>query len=192
MPGISDPGQFLIHQCYEAQIVVEVIPGPCAAISAVVLSGFVSDCFSFFGFLPRKGQERKRVLEQITQSAGTIILYESPLRLGATLEALNQLLGARQAAVIREITKIHQERKKATLAELTNYYKSESPKGEITIVIEAAAGGEEKLHDEQLISLIQDRLSAGESPRQIAYLLAQFGKRRVYQLALSLVSESAQ
>ncbi|TDI68663.1 MAG: 16S rRNA (cytidine(1402)-2'-O)-methyltransferase [Bacteroidetes bacterium] len=134
-PAISDPGFLLVRACNEHQIPVECLPGATALIPALVNSGLPSDRFVFEGFLPTK-KGRKLRLEKITEESRTVILYESPHRLLKTLEQLGELLGnGRQASISRELTKIHQETLNGSLEELLNYYRNNTLKGELVIVI---------------------------------------------------------
>lgn len=134
-PAISDPGFLLVRACNEHQIPVECLPGATALIPALVNSGLPSDRFVFEGFLPTK-KGRKSRLEKISEESRTVILYESPHRLLKTLEQLGELLGnGRQASISRELTKIHQETLNGSLEELLNYYRNNTLKGELVIVI---------------------------------------------------------
>ena len=134
-PSISDPGFLLVRACHEQQISVECLPGPTALIPALVNSALPSDRFVFEGFLPAK-KGRKSRLESIGKESKTVILYESPHRLLKTLEQLSEVLGSdRKASVSRELTKIHQETINGSLKELTEYYKQNTLKGELVIVI---------------------------------------------------------
>lgn len=134
-PAISDPGFLLVRACNEHQIPVECLPGATALIPALVNSGLPSDRFVFEGFLPTK-KGRKSRLEKISEESRTVILYESPHRLLKTLEQLGELLGnGRQASISRELTKIHQETVNGSLEKLLNYYRNNTLKGELAIVI---------------------------------------------------------
>lgn len=134
-PSISDPGFLLVRACHEEQIPVECLPGPTALIPALVNSALPSDRFVFEGFLPPKKGRQTR-LKSIGEETRTVILYESPHRLLKTMEQLRDELGAsRQASVSRELTKIHQETVNGTLTELIEYYKNNTIKGELVIVI---------------------------------------------------------
>ncbi len=133
-PGISDPGYLLVNACYDNDIEVDCLPGPTALIPALVLSGLPSDRFCFEGFLPRR--KWKKRLDELKSEHRTMIFYESPFRLAKTLARLSQFLGeGRQGAVIREISKMHQEIKRGTLKDLTTHYLENPPKGECVIVV---------------------------------------------------------
>jgi 16S rRNA (cytidine1402-2'-O)-methyltransferase len=134
-PSISDPGFLLVRACQEHEISVECLPGPTALIPALVNSALPSDRFVFEGFLPPK-KGRKARLESIGNESKTVILYESPHRLLKTLEQLREVLGGeRKASISRELTKLHQETVNGTLSELIDYYKKNTIKGELVIVI---------------------------------------------------------
>lgn len=134
-PGISDPGFLLVRECYVHSIAVECLPGPTAFVPAIVKSGLPSDKFVFEGFLPHK-KGRKTRIERLVQEDRTIIFYESPYRLVKTLEQLKEAFGAeRQASVSRELTKMFEETRNGSLAELTAYYTRHAPKGEIVLIV---------------------------------------------------------
>lgn len=139
-PGISDPGFMLARACREAGIDVECLPGPTAFVPAMVASGLPCDRFVFEGFLPLKKGRATR-LQQLAADPRTIVIYESPLRLPRTLRQLSEVFGPdRQAAVAREISKLHEENRRDTLQNLAQHYEQNKPKGEIVIVIEGCKG----------------------------------------------------
>lgn len=139
-PGISDPGFMLARACREAGIDVECLPGPTAFVPAMVASGLPCDRFVFEGFLPLKKGRATR-LQQLAADPRTIVIYESPLRLPRTLKQLAEVFGSdRQAAVAREISKLHEENRRDTLRNLARHYEQNKPKGEIVIVIEGCKG----------------------------------------------------
>ncbi len=135
-PTISDPGYRLVRGAWEAGIPVIPIPGPTALIAALSASGLPTDSFSFFGFLPPKGAKRRRRLEEVARSRGTVILYESPRRLIKTLEDLLEHCGDRQVVIARELTKVHEEFVRGGIKELIEELKGKTIRGEITIVME--------------------------------------------------------
>ncbi len=139
-PGISDPGFYLARACHEAGVPVSALPGATAFVPALTASGLPSDRFVFEGFLPRKKGRQTR-LETLSTEPRTLVLYESPYRLVRTLGDLAAALGTdRQAAVAREITKIHEEVRRGTLTELRSYYGGESKvRGECVIIVNGAA-----------------------------------------------------
>jgi 16S rRNA (cytidine1402-2'-O)-methyltransferase len=134
-PGISDPGFLLVRECLKNNIPVECLPGATAFVPAIVQSGIPSNRFVFEGFLPLK-KGRHTMLTQLAIEERTIVLYESPHRLAKALKEFAEYFGAdRQAAVCRELTKMFEETRKGTLAELAAHYEAHSPKGEIVVVI---------------------------------------------------------
>src|SRR6056297_295330 len=136
MPGISDPGLILIKEAIQAKIEIIPVPGPTALISALVVSGIQTDKFSFFGFVPRKGKEREQFIEEIINEEKTTIFYESPYRIKKIFEDLSEKIPERKAALIREITKIHEEKIYGTVSEIQDKIASSEIKGEIVVVIE--------------------------------------------------------
>lgn len=135
-PGISDPGFLLVKTCLEKDIEVECLPGATALIPALVNSGFPTDRFTFEGFLPQKKGRQKKIKELMLEPR-TMIFYESPYRLMKTLEQFSAFLGDdRRASVSRELSKMYEENKRGTLAELIEYFGSKAIKGEIVIVLE--------------------------------------------------------
>jgi 16S rRNA (cytidine1402-2'-O)-methyltransferase len=143
-PGISDPGFMLVREARAAGVEVETLPGPTALIPALVNSGLPCDRFTFEGFLPPKKGRRTR-LEELAAEPRTFIIYESPLRLAATLKELADVCGAtRKAAVCREISKMHDTTHTGTLAELAQYFAENQARGEIVVVIEGVASSAPK------------------------------------------------
>lgn len=137
-PGLSDPGFRLVSAAAQAGFAVEVVPGPNAAVSALVISGLPTGRFVFEGFLPRKSSERRRHLETLRAEPRTMVFYESPHRVEACLEDLSAVLGDRPAAVARELTKMYEEVRRGTLPELLEGMKAEPARGEIVIVVGGA------------------------------------------------------
>ena len=139
MPGISDPGEELVRACVEAGVPVEVVPGPSAALTALVLSGFPTAQFVFEGFLPRKGGQRRQRLEAIAGERRTVVCFEAPSRVAATLADLTVVCGPeRGVAIARELTKIHEDVWRGTLAGAVEHTKSSEPRGEHVLVIAPA------------------------------------------------------
>lgn len=189
MPGVSDPGHRLVAAARASNIPVEVVPGPCAAITALVGSGLPTDRFLFMGFLPRKAGQRQEVLGSLLREPGTLVFYEAPDRLKTTLEDLVTAFGAdRPACVARELTKVFEEYRRGPLGELLSYYLASPPRGEVTLVVGGAARntGESNV---DLEKNVRERLSAGQAPREIAAalsLLTGQPRRKIYNLALSI------
>lgn len=136
-PSVSDPGFLLVRACIAKDVPVECLPGPTALIPALVNSGFPSERFCFEGFLPHK-KGRKTRLAALAEESRTIVLYESPHRIVKTLRELAQYLGnERRCAVAREISKLHEETLRGTLAEMLVHFSKQSPRGEMVIVLAA-------------------------------------------------------
>ena len=146
-PGISDPGEELVRQCYAAGVRVVPVPGACAAISALVASGLPTRRFAFEAFLPSDKKERKAVLAELTKESRTIVIYEAPHRLKKTLQELACVLGDRAVTVCRELTKKHETFLATTLMQAAAYYETEEPKGECILVVQGLS--REELEDEK-------------------------------------------
>ncbi len=196
MPGISDPGSFLVETAVAQGIQVVPIPGASAVVTALAASGLPTARFYFAGFLPRKGEHRRRLLNELKRLTATIVIYESPERLGATLEELRDEWGERRAVVSRELTKLHEEFVRGTLGSLAERFK-DKPRGEITLLVEGLHADAEEgsaLDDEALRREILRRLQQGDtSARDIARELAEVSGRKkneLYAMVLS-VRESA-
>lgn len=187
-PGVSDPGERLVAAAVAAGHEVTTVPGPVAAIAALVASGLPTGRFVFEGFLARRGRLRDDQVEAIAAERRTVILYESPKRVAATLALLAEHCGAdRRAVVARELTKLHEELRRGTLAELAEWA-GDGVKGEVVVVIDGAPGPGE-LDDAQIVDRLSAALSEGVSRREaIDTVVAETGakKRRVYDLALEL------
>lgn len=140
MPGLSDPGYRLVRAAVDAGIEIEIIPGPNAAVSALVISGLPTGRFVFEGFLPRKSGERVRHLQSLADEQRTIVFYESPHRIEASLADMGHVFGPRPAALARELTKMHEEVRRGTLDELLDSVRESPPKGEIVVVVQGAVG----------------------------------------------------
>lgn len=138
-PGISDPGEELVKQCHEAGITVTSLPGACACVNGLVISGLPTRRFCFEAFLPTDKKERTRVLEELKTETRTIVLYEAPHRLVRTLEELLEQLGNRRLTICRELTKKHETVFRTTLEEAVAYYTEQEPKGECVLVIEGVS-----------------------------------------------------
>lgn len=153
-PGISDPGEELVRMCYEAGIEVTSLPGACACVTALTLSGLATRRFCFEAFLPVDKKERRQVLSELLTETRTTIIYEAPHRLVRTLTELRDTLGNRRITVCRELTKKHETAFRTTLADAVEYYEANEPKGECVIVMEgrslAQLQEEERMRWEEL------------------------------------------
>lgn len=136
-PGISDPGEHIVKKCIENDIDVYPVPGACAFVSALIVSGFSTECFTFIGFLSAKTSERNKTLEKYKNASETLIFYEAPHRLTKTLDAIKNIFGEnRRVCLSREITKKFEEHKRLTIKEACDFYSENSPKGEFVIVVQ--------------------------------------------------------
>ena len=188
-PLISDPGSRLVAAALEAEIAVVPIPGASSVMAALVASGLPLERFTFFGFLPRKGRERTDILTEIVESHGTVVLFEAPNRVSATLDALVEAgAGERQAVVARELTKRFEEFKRGSVAKLASVYGKADPKGEVVLVI---AGAEERVVSERDLNGAAKKLrESGKSPREVMdYLVSALGAPR--NAAYKIAHESA-
>jgi 16S rRNA (cytidine1402-2'-O)-methyltransferase len=186
-PLISDPGYKLVRAARAAGHAVHTVPGPCAAIAALTLAGLPTDRFLFLGFLPAKAGARASAIREIANVRATLVLYESGPRLGATLLALEAGLGPRDAAVAREITKLHEECVTGPLPELTSRYANAAaaPKGEIVIIV-APPMEAEPATNEVIDKLLDDALARLSPSRAAAEVAERLGipRKRVYARAL--------
>jgi 16S rRNA (cytidine1402-2'-O)-methyltransferase len=187
MPGISDPGARAVVAAIELGARVEVIPGPNAALAALVASGLPTDRFTFLGFPPREAGARQELFGTLRGEVATLIFYEAPDRVAATLTDLAAAFGAdRRASVGRELTKLHEEHVRGTVAELAARYANEAPRGEVTLVV---AGGSAAAPAVDIEAELRRLLDSGLGPKDAAArLVVVTGKprRQLYQLALSL------
>lgn len=176
-PLVSDPGVQLVAGARARGIPVVTIPGPNAVVAALAVAGLPADRYTFLGFLPRKGGDRKRLLAAIAESPWTVVVFESPLRVGALLADLAAACGSeRPAAVARELTKIFEETRTGTLSELAGYYADAPARGEVTIVIagtgrDPAPGGDRPAPDPE--ARARALLAEGLSRRDVADRIAQ-------------------
>jgi 16S rRNA (cytidine1402-2'-O)-methyltransferase len=184
-PLISDPGYKLVRAARAAGRQVHTIPGPCAAIAALTLAGLPTDRFLFLGFLPAKAKARSDAIAEIAGVRATLIIYESGQRLGDTLVALAGQLGQRDAAVARELTKMHEECVTGSLTELGARYVDQIPKGEIVVVVGPPLEAE-AVSDAEIDALL-DAAMADMSPSRAAAEVAErlnIPRKRVYARAL--------
>lgn len=186
-PGISDPGERVVRAAAAAGLRVEVVPGPCAAVAALVASALPSQRFTFFGFPPREAGARQELFGSLRGEPATLVFYESPERIADTVADLAAAFGPeRRASLSREITKVHEEHRRGTLAELTASLAAEPARGECTLVVEGKMGETPEIDIE---AELRSLLDAGLGPKDAAArLMLRTGKprRHLYQLALSL------
>jgi 16S rRNA (cytidine1402-2'-O)-methyltransferase len=188
MPLVSDPGYVLVRACVAAGLPVEVLPGPSAAITALVASGLPADEWHFNGFLPRKKGELRELLSSQT---ATLVAFESPRRLRATLALLAELDPEREAAVCRELTKVHEEVARGTARELAERYDSAPPKGEIVLVIASPepTAGRADAPDPAALDALRELVAAGAHPRRAASVVASLTGNSANALYRALTSE---
>jgi 16S rRNA (cytidine1402-2'-O)-methyltransferase len=168
MPGISDPGYRLVAACVHGGIGVEVVPGPSAAVAALVVSGLPTDRFVFEGFLPRSGGARSQRLAALAAEQRTIVLFESARRLAGMLEELLAEFGDRRVVVARELTKLHQEVLRGSLSEVAADVRVRQRKGEVVVVVEGARGPAGAAPVEDAVALARELQAGGARPRQAA------------------------
>ncbi len=192
MPGISDPGSILINKAIDNNIDVIPIPGPTAVISALVVSGFSMDRFTFEGFIPRKGKEREEFINRIREEKRTVIFYESPYRLKETLKELATLKEKREVTIVREISKIHEEKIYGTLEDVIQKLEDREIKGEIVVVldgrevIEAEKEGWEHLSIKEHVELLMENGYTKKKAIKKVAKLRNLQKRKVYKEAIPI------
>ncbi len=184
-PSLSDPGYRLVQAALEAGHRVIPIPGPSAPLAALVASGLPTDSFLFLGFLPRKAGEREQLLKEVAEQTATLVAFEAPHRLAASLRDLRQAFGAdRPAAVCRELTKLHEQVHRGSLAELQEEFENEKVRGEVTLVI-AGARPSPAWDKRSVKQAMRQRLAEGqrrsEAAKQVA-AEAGWPRREVYRL----------
>lgn len=189
MPAISDPGEDLVRLCAENGVTVQVIPGACAAVSALALSGLPTQRFTFEGFLNTSGKKRAEHLESLSGEKRTMVLYEAPHKLVATLEDLKSVLGGeRRLSLCRELTKLHEETIRTTIDGALQLYAEKPPKGEYVLVIDGAVKSvEPEMTPEQALERLTQYRGQGRSLKESARLASEdtgYSKNELYNLAL--------
>jgi 16S rRNA (cytidine1402-2'-O)-methyltransferase len=184
-PLISDPGYKLVRAARADGHAVYAVPGPCAAIAALTVAGLPTDRFLFLGFLPAKGKARLNTIAEVERLKATLIIYESGQRLADTMDALAVRLGRRDAAVARELTKLHEECVTGSLAELAQRYEDSAPKGEMVIVVGPPLEAE-TVSDEQLDAALDAAMADLSPSRAAAEVAERLGvpRKRAYVRAL--------
>ncbi len=189
MPAISDPGEDLVRLCHENGIKVESVPGPCAFTTALALSGFPSGRFTFEGFLSVNKPSRREHLDSLKNETRTMLIYEAPHKLGATLKDMNKAFGNREIAIVREITKIHEEVIHTTLDEAAELYGEGGIKGEIVLVIKGAEPENinEELTLDDAVEMarqnVENGMSMSEAAKEAAKL-SGFKKGDIYKMLI--------
>jgi 16S rRNA (cytidine1402-2'-O)-methyltransferase len=189
-PAIQDPGFKVINRCIEEDIPLAVIPGPNAAISALVLSGLPTDCFLFVGFLPKSKAKRKSRITELAAVPCTIIFYESPKRIGTLIGELLEKLGDRKAGLVREISKIYEEAIRGKLSEISIKIKQKKVKGEVVLVVdgykkELIRGFTEDDIKRELVSLLKQGISKKSALKIVLYRY-DIGKQKLYNIATKI------
>ena len=187
MPGLSDPGYELIRTAIEAGHPVVPIPGPSAPIAALVVSGLPTSRFLYLGFLPRKAGPRRRLLAEVAPVQYTLLAFESPHRLLETLEDMERILGDREMAIARELTKLHEEVWRGRVSQAHAHFAATPPRGEFTLVIAGATREEVRWGEERVQAALERFLGAGVPRREAIRAVAEMAdwpQQEVYQLTL--------
>ncbi|MDP4179255.1 MAG: 16S rRNA (cytidine(1402)-2'-O)-methyltransferase [Bacillota bacterium] len=194
-PGISDPGSVIVRSCIDEGIDFEVLPGATAITTALVHSGLDTTAFIFKGFLPRENKQRKEIIEDLLNRKETIIFYEAPHRLKATLEFLKDSFGNRKISICRELTKIHEEILRLTLLDAVGYYNDKEPRGEYVLVLDGKSEDEiqsEKQEEwkdisieEHIIKYINNGLTKKEAIKMVAKE-RNLSKSNIYKYSLNI------
>jgi len=194
MPGISDPGERLVRVCLDAGLRVELVPGPSATLSALVLSGLPTARFVVEGFLPRSGRDREERLAEVVREPRTIVIFEAPHRLAATIADLAAACGDdRRVAIARELTKLYEEVWRGTLGDAVVHVGTREPRGEHVLVVEGAPLGDQAVDDDVLEAAVARELASGASARDAAAAVVRdlgVPKRRAYDIAVRLRATS--
>ncbi|MEE9598853.1 MAG: 16S rRNA (cytidine(1402)-2'-O)-methyltransferase, partial [Anaerolineales bacterium] len=188
-PAINDPGYYLVKAALDAGHQVVPIPGPSAPIAALSVSGFPTDNFLYLGYLPRKTKGRLDILNEIKELPWTLVFLEAPHRLIQSLEDLQSVMGEREIAVARELTKIHEEIFRGPVNEVIDHYQKNKPRGEITLII-SGGGKKNNWPEKKLLDALEQTLNSGElSPTQLAKSMADksgWSRRDIYDLIQGL------
>jgi 16S rRNA (cytidine1402-2'-O)-methyltransferase len=187
MPGLSDPGYELICAAIERGYLVVPVPGPSAPVTALVVSGLPSDSFLYLGFLPRRRSERYGLLSKVAQEQRTLIVFEAPHRLRASLADIETVLGDRPLAVCRELTKLHEEVWRGGISEARAHFDEVQPRGEFTLVIGGAPGESERWDGDRVRTALEELLAQGvprpAAARRVA-AASGWSRSEVYELGL--------
>ncbi|MEJ6739609.1 MAG: 16S rRNA (cytidine(1402)-2'-O)-methyltransferase [Actinomycetota bacterium] len=189
MPGVSDPGEFLVSKAIEAGVTIEVVPGPSALLHALVASGLTTSRFVFEGFLPRKGSGRALRLRELADEHRTAVLFEAPHRLAKTLNDLAEVCsGQRRIVLARELTKLHEEIWRGSLGAAIQRCAEVGPRGEYVLVLDGAPPATEAT-DDQLREAVELAIGRGISKKDAAAEVAELfsvARNRVYEIAIAL------
>jgi 16S rRNA (cytidine1402-2'-O)-methyltransferase len=188
-PGLNDPGYELVRAAIVAGHSVSPIPGPCAPIAALVASGLPTDTFIYLGYLPRKSSDRMRLLKQVTDYPFTLIFLDAPHRLMKSLQEMRDLLGDRQIAVGRELTKLHEEIYRGNLSQVIDHFTENPPRGEFTLVVSGKTTHIERWSEQRLKAVLEANIISKLSSSQLAAQLADqsgWSRREIYQKLLKI------
>ena len=186
-PLVSDPGYKLVREVVNKGYYVTAIPGATASITALLLSGMPSDRFLFIGFLPTSAGARKKSLQEISDVKATVIIFERADRLIKTISAIKDIMGNRNIATARELTKMFEEVKRGTTEELLEYYEQEgTPKGEVVLLIES--GNNKEVGEEDIIAILKDKMKDTSLSKAVAEVSAELNmpRKKIYNYALSI------
>lgn len=192
-PGVSDPGYVLVRQAIAQSIRVVPVPGPVAAVAALNVSGLPMDSFAFFAFLPSRSGKRRNFLESVRGETKTMVFYESPNRLVSALKDIGEILGNRQIAVSRELTKLYEETLRGTVGEVIESLRGKKVKGEITVVVSGAPADRAGLSPEEIRARFEEvRTDPGSSTRDIVDALSEemdMPRKEIYRHVLDFMRE---
>ncbi|MBQ9392367.1 MAG: 16S rRNA (cytidine(1402)-2'-O)-methyltransferase [Oscillospiraceae bacterium] len=186
-PAISDPGEDLVRLCGENGVTVQCIPGCCAAVAALAVSGLPTRRFTFEGFLDAKAAVRRRQLQALAQEERTMVFHEAPHRLRQTLEDMAQVFPGRRIALCRELTKLHEDTVRTTVAEAAAYYRQNEPRGEYVLVVEGAPAREAAASMEDAVAAVQQLRSGGTPMKEAVRRVAEetgLSRNALYQATL--------
>ena len=188
-PLVSDPGFRLVREAREAGIAITTLPGPCAAVAGVTLSGLPNDRFLFAGFLPTKEKARADMLTELSAVPATLVFYETAPRLVKSLEAIAQVLSGREIAVAREVTKLHEECRTGSAEELMAHYEAHPPRGEIVLLV--GPPGEPEVSADDADDLLREALTSMKASQAASHVARATGidRKTLYERALSMRQE---
>jgi len=187
MPAISDPGEGLVDLCVKSGVRVVCIPGPCAAVSALALSGLPTGRFTFEGFLSANKKQRAEQLDELKAEKRTMIFYEAPHKLKTTLKDMLGVFGDRELSISRELTKLHEETIRTTLAAACEYYSENEPKGEFVLVVRGAEETEHVISMDEALELVRSLQGEGKSLKDAVKRVASdhgLSKNELYDMAI--------
>lgn len=190
-PALNDPGYELVRAALQAGYTISPIPGACAPVAALVASGLPTDAFLYLGYLPRQPGERQRALQIVAQLPYTLIFLETPHRLLESLDDLEVVLGNRQMAVARELTKLHEEITRGSIHEIKSNYQNRQLQGEFTLILAGCSPGQELWLEGKLLAALKEAVSQNEPPSRAAGRIAAesgWPRRKVYSLYTGLRS----